>query len=181
MALTSSNVRVAVTGKVSVGPTATAAPTSSVSVLAVGFVDLGYVGPDGVVEKRERSTSDLKAWQNNDVLRTVVTDGKISFTFTLLETSKAALEVFYGATTAGPTATDGRLDVIPTATGGRKSFVIDVVDGTETKRIYLASGEVTEVGDVVHVGTEAIGYEITVTGYPSGGSSAQIWITALHS
>ena len=179
MATTSANVRVAVTGKVSVGPTATAAPTSSSVALAAGLVDLGYVGEGGVTESRERSTSDIKAWQNNDVVRTMVTDGKITYTFALLETSKVALETFYGATTSAATSTDGRIDVVPTATGGRKSFVIDVVDGADLLRIYLASAEVTEVGDVVYSGTEAIGREITVTGYPVAGVSATIWSTAL--
>jgi len=179
VATTSANVRVAVTGKVSVAPTATAAPTTSSSTLNVAFVELGYVGDGGVTEIRERSTTDVKAWQNNDVVRTIVTDGKMTYKFTLLETSKPVLEAFYGATTTGGTVTDGRLDVIATATGGRKSFVIDVTDLTELHRIYLASAEITEVGDVVYSGTEPIGREVTVTSYPVGGFSAQIWSTAL--
>ena len=179
MALTSSNVRVAVTGKVSVGPTATAAPTTTISALAVGFVDLGYIGESGVTESRERSTTDVKAWQNNDVVRTIVTDGKITYSFLLLETSKPALELFYGATTTGGTVTEGTLNIVPTSTGGRKSFVIDVVDGAEIQRVYLASAEITEVGDVVYSGTEAIGREVTITSYPVGGYSATIFSTAL--
>lgn len=179
MALTSANVRVAVTGVVSVAPTATAAPTSSSSALNVAFVDLGYIGESGITESRERSTTDVKAWQLNDVVRTIVTDGKITYTLTLLETTKAALELFYGATTTGATATDGQVVIVPTTTGGRKSFVFDVVDSAEKQRIYVPSGEITEVGDVTYNGTEATGREITITAYPVSGSSVTVWSTAL--
>lgn len=179
MSLVSANVRVAVTGVVSCGPTTSDAPTSSASTLDTDLVDLGYVGDGGVTESRARSTKDIKAWQNGDTVRTTVTDAKFTVKFVLIETKAAVLEVFYGTTTTGATSTDGKLAIVPTATGGRKSWVIDVVDGSEDKRIYLPSGEVTEVGDVVYANGEPIGYEITVTGYPVSGVTADIWSTAL--
>lgn len=179
MTLDSDNVRVAVTGLVSVAPTGTAAPTSSASSLNVAFVDLGYLDDSGVVETRERTITDITAWQNSTVVRTIVTDGKYTLKFTMIETTIASQETFYGSTVQGQTATDGRIDVVPTATGGRKSWVVDVVDGDEEKRIYVGSGEVTEVGDVTYVSTGTISYPVTVTGYPVAGVSAQIWSTAL--
>ena len=181
MALTSSLVRVAVTGVVSAAPTGTAAPTSSSVALNASFVDLGYVGEEGVVESRERSTSDIKAWQNADVVRTVVTDGKATFSLTLIESSKPVIELVYGAVTTGASATDGKITVIPTATGGRKSFVIDVVDGAEKKRIYIPQGEVTETGDITYASGEPIGYPIVITAYSDAtlGGSYAFWSTAL--
>lgn len=62
MALDSDNVRVAVTGVVSVGPTTSDAPTSSASVLDTDLDDLGYIGESGITEHRERTTKDVKAW-----------------------------------------------------------------------------------------------------------------------
>lgn len=179
MALSSDNVRVAVTGKVYVGPTTADAPTSSASVLDTDFVELGYIGESGVTESRSRSTSDIKAWQNGDVVRTVVSEGKITYKFVLIETTKTGMETFYGATTAGATPTDGRLDVVPTATGGRKSFLFDIEDGAEDLRAYVKQGEVTEVGDVVYQSGQPIGREVTVTAYPVNGVAVQIWSTAL--
>lgn len=179
MATNSANVRVAVTGEISVGATTATAPTSTSSALT-GFTGLGYVGEGGVTETRERSTEDLKAWQNADTVRTVITESVLSYTFQLIETNEATLELFYGAAaTLG--VSDGNIKVVPASTGGRKSFVIDVVDGAELVRIYIPQGEVSEVGDVVYASNEPIGYEVTIRAYPDDtlDASAQVWSTAL--
>lgn len=176
MALTSDNVRVAVTGAVSVAPTATAAPTSAISVLPGGFVDLGYVGEDGVTETRDRSTTTIKAWQKAATVRETVSDASLSYAFTLLETSEASLELYYGAQLD---TTDGSIDVAPATTGGRKSFVIDVVDGSQFIRTYIAQGEVVEVGEQVYSNGEAIGYPVTIRAYDVNGVSAVKWYSGL--
>lgn len=177
MSLVSSNVRVAVTGAVYVAPTGTAAPTAADSALNVAFIDLGYVSEDGVTETRDRSTNEIRAWQNADLVREVVTDSSLAYTFTLIETKEAAVELFYGASVD---PVDGSVDIVPSATGGRKSFVIDVIDGTELIRVYLPSGEVTEVGDQVYQSGEPIGYQVTVKGYPVNGVTATKFFSALE-
>ncbi|MFA5712301.1 hypothetical protein [Mycolicibacterium sp.] len=163
MSLNSSNVRVAVTGAVYVGPTSADAPTDADTPPA-GFGDLGYVHEDGVTETRERSTEQLRAWQNADVLREVVTEASMTYTFRLVETKAETVELFYG-TSVNPA--DGSVAIIPARTGGRKSFVIDVIDGDDFIRAYIPSGEVTEVGDQVYSNGEPVGYEVTITAYPS--------------
>lgn len=174
----SENVRVAVSGAVSVGPTATVAPTTAISVLPAGFVDLGFISEDGVVEKRDRSSNTIKAWQNAAIVREVVTEANLTFTFTMIETKKETVELFYGATV---NATDGGFVVVPASTGGRKSFVIDAVDGTSFIRTYIPQGEVVEVGEVVYVSGEPVGYEVTIRAYPDAGisGSARKWYSAL--
>lgn len=163
MALTSSNVRVAVSGEVSVGPTSSTAPTDASAALT-GFTGLGYVSEDGLTETPERSTQDIKAWQNGAVVRTVVTDAKMSYHFTLIETNVATVEFAYG-TTVTQSATEGTYDIDPAATGGRQSFVFDVIDGANLKRIYVAEGELMERGDTVYAGGEPIGYDCTIVAY----------------
>lgn len=179
MALDSSLVRVAVTGAVSVGATSATAPTGTAGTLT-GFTDLGFIGEDGVTETRDRSTNTLKAWQNGATVRTVVTDGTLTYKFVMLETKKETVELYYGTTVTSATS-DGSFVIVPTNTGGRKSFIIDVVDGAELERVYIPQGEVTEVGDKVYAGGEAIGYEVTVTAYPDAtlGGSAKVYATAL--
>jgi len=162
MALNSANVRVAVTGAISVGPLDTEAPTDADSPLT-GFDDLGYVSEDGVTETRDRSTEQLRAWQNADILREVVTEASMSYAARLVETKNETVELYYGT----PVADDGSISIIPSRTGGRKSFVLDVIDGDDFIRAYIASGEVTEVGEQVYANGEAIGYEVTITAYPS--------------
>lgn len=182
MATDSTKVRVAVAGEVSMAATSAAAPTGTASTLT-GFTGLGYVSSDGVKEKAERSSTDIRAWQNGDNVRTVVTEGKLSYTFKLLETKKETVELYYG-TTVTQAVSEGNFVIIPTATGGRRSFVIDVIDGENLERVYIPAGEVTEVGEKVYANGEPIGYEVTVTAYPStaiAGGSAKVWSTALKS
>jgi len=170
---------VAVSGEVSMGATSATAPTGTGGTLT-GFTGLGFVSEDGVTETRDRSTDDIKAWQNAATVRTVITDSSLTFNFTLIETKKETVELYYG-TTVTEAASDGSFTIVPASTGGRRSFVLDVVDGAELIRTYVPEGEVTEVGDKVYVNGEAIGYEVTVTAYLNGtlGGNAKTWATAL--
>jgi len=163
-----------------VGATTATAPTLTTST-TTGFTDLGFVGEEGVTESPTKTTKAIKAWQAGATVRRVVTDGEYMLKLTLIESSKAVIEAYYGAT-ATSAATEGSIAVVPTATGGQKSFIIDVVDGSEKKRIYVATGEITETGDLVYKNGEAIGYPITITCYPTAtGESATVFSTALKS
>lgn len=180
MALTSANVRVGVTGVISKGPTSATLPATTAAALT-GFTDLGYVGEDGVTEARDQSSEKLKAWQKGENVRTVITEGSLTYKFVMLETSKATLETFYQST-ATTGATEGSITVYPTAQAGRFAWVLDVIDGAEFMRAVIPEGEVTEVGEVKYASGEAIGREITVTAYPStaiAGGSARVYMTAL--
>lgn len=160
MALDSDLVRVAVSGAVYVGPTATAAPTNSGTALAAGFVDLGYVSSDGITETIDRATSQIRAWQNGALVREVTSEGTYSVSLTFLETNQEVLELYFGSDITG-----GVLNGDPTSSGGRKSFVIDVVDGATVERTYIPSGEITAVGERTLASGDAIGYNVTITAY----------------
>lgn len=179
MTTNSSNVRVAGSGEISVAPTATTAPTDT-GTLPTGFKGLGFLSEDGFTEARERSIEDLKGWQNGATVRSVVTDANLTYTFTMVETKKETVELYYG-TTVTQSATNGNYVIVPANTGGRKSFILDVIDGSNLKRIYVPQGEVTETGDIVYSNGEPIGYEVTVTTYPDDtvGGNAEVWDTAL--
>jgi hypothetical protein len=160
MALDSDAVRVAVSGAVYVGPLGTAAPTDSGSALEAGFVDLGYVSSDGITETIDKTTSQIRGWQNGALVREVTSEGTYSVSLTFLETNLEVLELYFGST-----ITAGALEGNPTASGGRKSFVIDVVDGDIVERTYIPSGEITSVGERTLASGEAIGYNVTMTAY----------------
>jgi hypothetical protein len=159
MALDSDNVRVAVTGAVYVGPTSSTAPSSSSSTLT-GFTDLGYVSADGITETIDKTTNQIRAWQNGSLVREVVSEGTYSVTLTFIETKLDVLELYFGST-----ITDGELDGDPTKSGGRKSFVMDIVDGSIVERTYIPAGEVTAVGERTLASGEAVGYNVTITAY----------------
>ena len=159
MALDSDNVRVAVTGAVYVGPTSAAAPTSSSTTLT-GFTDLGYVSSDGITETIDKTTNQIRAWQNGSLVREVISEGTYSVTLTFIETKLEVLELYFGSAITG-----GELDGDPTKSGGRKSFVMDIVDGTIVERTYIPAGEVTAVGERTLASGEAVGYNVTITAY----------------
>mgnify|MGYP005818038589 CR=1 FL=1 len=162
MALDASNVNVAVTGALSLGGDTAVAPTDAVAVLGTGWVDLGYISEDGVTETRDRSSEQVRAWQNKDLLRVVVTESGMTYSCVLVETKAEVVGLYYGTTVAA----DGSVIINPGETGGRHKFVLDLVDGDDKIRVYIPAGEVTEVGDQVYDGTQAIGYEVTITAYP---------------
>lgn len=159
MALDSDKVRVAVTGAVYVGPTSATAPSSSSATLT-GFTDLGYISSDGITETIDKTTNQIRAWQNGSLVREVVSEGTYSVTLTFIETKLEVLELYFGST-----ITLGVLDGDPTKSGGRKSFVMDVIDGSIVERTYIPAGEITAVGERTLASGEAVGYNVTITAY----------------
>ena len=177
MALISDNVDVAIDGVVAYAPTSAPAPTDAESSLDTAWRDVGYISEDGIVEARERSTENIIAWQRADVVRTVVTEASITVQFVMIETNPNSIELFYGA----PINTvDGSVEINPANSGGRRSVVIDYVDGDKKVRMYLPSAEVTEIGETTVASGQAVGYDVTLTGYPGpDGYSAKKWFSAL--
>lgn len=174
MALDSSNVDVAVTGAVYFDTTAMAAPTNATAALPGTAKDVGYISEDGVVETRDRTTNNIIAWQNADVVRTVVTEAQIAVQFTMIETNPNSVELFYGQPLDGPT---GSIEIVPADTGGRRTMVVDYVDGAKFVRLYLPSAEVGEVGELTLVSGDAVGMDVTLNGYPipAGFSAKKFW------
>ena len=164
MALDAAKVRIGggpgVTGEVLVGPT-TATPPATAAAVTTGYTGLGYVSEDGIVRTPERTTEDIKAWQGGTIVRTVVTEAKVLFAFTLIETSKAAVEFAFGSTVT-QSAAEGTYSADPGATGGRRSFVLDVVEGANPRREPF-EGELTSLGATTFAAGEPVAYECEVT------------------
>lgn len=182
MALDATKTRAAVTGEVSYGLTSATAPTSSSSALT-GFTGVGYLNEDGVEVIPERSTDDKRAWQNAAIVRTVTTDSKLTFRFTMIETKKETIELYWG-TTVTTSVSEGTYDLDPSSTGGRRAFVIDVIDGAELQRYWIPSGELDSRESISNQNGELIGYAVTIVAYPSasiGNKPARVFATALKS
>jgi hypothetical protein len=171
MANNAENVVVGITGQVYVGATSATAPINATSILT-GFTDLGYVSADGVTVTTDKSTNQIRAWQNADLVREIVTEGTLTYEFMLLETTQDAIEAYFGGT-----LTDGKIEIVPNATGGRKSFVIDIIDGAKAIRHYVPTGEILSVEAQTIQNGEAIGYGMTVTAYVSNGRAADVFFS----
>lgn len=184
MTLNAANVEAGYTGQILVGLTTASAPTATTGSLT-GFTDLGYMSDDGITESRSRDTNDIAAWQGGATVKTTISGASATFQFTMIEATLGTLSLYYGLPAGAVTQTSahGTFDVDPGATGGPQSFVIDEVTNTNAiRRTYIALGEVTEVDDRTNVNGEVIGYNVTVSAYPSStlnGKSYRVWMTEL--
>ena len=166
MANTAANVRVGVSGAVYAAPVGTTLPTNEDATLDAAFIDQGFISDDGITEQQARSLSNIIAWQNASVVRKLQTEHDAMFSFTMIETSDATLETYYGNFEPDGGVVQITPDQLP-----HRSWVIDIFDG-ETDgtpdnviRIVIPDGQVTEQGDVVYSNGDAQGYEVTVTSY----------------
>lgn len=163
MAADPDNVRVAVTGVVSVAPPATALPTDSTTALNIAFTDVGEIGEDGVQEAWSDDTAEIK---NNAgvTVRRLITGTSATFEFTMLEENSTTLGLYYkGSAVAG----SGPYSIaIGRPQTDHREFVIDVLDGDLHKRIVIPDGEVSERQAVDHVSSTATAYRVTLSCYP---------------
>src|SRR5688572_1032592 len=164
MALRADQVRIAITGELSVAPLLTAAPTTSVSALDSAFVGLGYVGEDGVTKTPNDASDAIRAWQNAARVRTVFTERDWTINLLLIESKGAVAELYYRGDITVVSA--GQWSLVPdTIADARQAFVLDVIDGSIHERIYIPTGEVTERAEVVYANGQPIGRGVTLTCY----------------
>lgn len=143
-------------------PLGTPLPASATASLNAAFVDLGWVGEDGVSNSISRETTKHRAW-GGEVVKVTQDNYTETLKLTLLESSAEVLAVVYGAdnVTTGPdyqsiTVEHSRLML------ERQSFVVDFIDGDRAGRIVVREGQVTELGDVMYVHKDLTKYEITI-------------------
>lgn len=179
MAKTAAEVNVGVDGVVWTAPVGSTAPTTASSSLNTPWADLGFVSEDGVTETIDATTDKIRAWQKAAVVRTVVSEGTVSWKLVLLQTNAATVALYHGGTVAG----DGSIVLDPTKARPYFAFTLDVIDGNQRIRCYAPQAQVSEVGDLVYQNGEAIGYEITIeaTYNDTLGGSAQKWYSSLTS
>ena len=151
-------------GAVSSAPLGTAIPADAAATLNAAFVKLGYVSEDGL---------------------TVGTGRKETFQLTFIQSlDPDVLKEVYGQENVKIASGNKLVTVDHNAKDmPHRVFVIEMImAGGYIKRIVIPDGQVTEVGDVVYKAGEAVGYETTITAYPSAvidGSTAREYIAAV--
>lgn len=169
---TAANVRVGVTGGVAYAPEGTTLPTTATAALDGAFDDVGYISEDGVAQSIGEDITDLKAWQNGDVVRKIQTSHDYTLSFTMIETSEVTLKAYYGNYAAGVVEING--SQLP-----RNPWVLTVVDGDAEIRVVVPDGQITERGDIVYQNSDAIGYQVTITCFPDDeGNKAYLYLDA---
>lgn len=175
MASNASAVRVGVTGKIWAAAQGTAVPTATSGALT-SFNELGYATDDGVTITAENETTDVRAWQNGDLLRRVQTSATFSLQFIMAETNEHTLKVYFNNYTHGAGVTDG-IVTMNASQPFRGAIVVDVVDGTSLLRYVFPDAQVTARGDISIVNGDAITYDVTLSGYPdTSGNAGYVYI-----
>lgn len=138
------------------------------------FADAGYISEDGLTMTIDKETQDIRAW-GGDKVRVIQTGHSLMFTLTLLEVSSVSLGLVFGADNVTAT-TDGYSVDITNAELPHLAWVFDTADGDQFLRIEVPDGQVTDMGDVVFVHSDAAKFEVTIEAYPdSAGVKATLY------
>lgn len=154
----------AAAGGIHSGPIGSDLPTDATSKLDDSILGLGYVSEEGLTNTIEVDTETITAWGGDTVL-TVRTSRTETFTWSFIENTKEVMAEVYGQSNV--TEEGNNLTVLhKNEEMDHRVYVFEILlSGNRVKRIVVPDGQVTEVGDVVYVDGEPIGYEVTLTTY----------------
>lgn len=174
--MATNNVENVSTGKPKIGgaifkaPYGTTLPTSANEELNAAFVNLGYCSDDGLTNSNSPEFEDHKAW-GGDVVYSSQTEKPDTFNFSLIEIlNPEVLKMIYGENNVEGEDVSSGIHVEATSEEAEEcSYVFDLIlRGNVLKRIVIARGKVTEVGDITYSDEDLAAYEATITCYPSG-------------
>lgn len=157
------------TGVCFVAPLGTPGPTDARVALNPAFIDLGYTGVDGFMEKNDRKI-DLKRSFGGKVVKVLQSEYSASLDFTMMESLNAnVLKAIFGPSNVTVTAaTPLHGAQVKVLKNSRKlphqSWVIDTVDDDDGAkyRNYVGDGQITTVAEIKVVHTDVIEYKVTL-------------------
>lgn len=157
-----------VAGAIHRAPKGTTLPTDAKSELSDAFVDMGYIGEDGVTNSNTRTSEEFKAWGGLVVL-TSQTEYKDNFKFKFLETlNKDVLGTVYKEGNVSGTDLETGLTVkVNSQELDEYVWVIDMIlRDNVLNRIVIPDAKVSELGDVVYKDDDVTAFDITLTAFP---------------
>ena len=157
-------------GGVWVAPLGTAQPADPQAQPEAPWLAIGAISQDGLTNGVEEDTESFTPWGLSSPFRTVVTSSVRTFSFTAWEINRPIVRALHNrleVTDLVPDQ-DGVVTYAEsgTASPDRRSWLIDVYDGTVWERFYIPEGEITERGEVTYQQGEMVGYQWTISTYP---------------
>lgn len=151
-------------GAIYAAPKNTTLPTDVSTALAEAFKSLGYVSEDGVTNSNTPSTTVIKAWGGDEVLRPK-NDREDTFQYTLIEAMNVdVLKEVYGADNVSGTLATGITIQANDDDQEEHVIVIDMIlRDNALKRIVIPRAMISAVADVTYSESAAVGYQTTVT------------------
>lgn len=157
-----------ITGAVYRAPLGTTLPVDASTTLAAAFKELGYVSEDGVTNTNSPESDSIKEWGGSKVL-VYQSEMPDDWKLTLIESlNPEVLKTVYGDSNV--TVDDVNHTIKVKATAETRLDAIYVIDmalkGGAMKRVVIPDGSLSEIGEIVYKGDEAIGYELTISALP---------------
>ena len=152
-----------VTGVFYTAPYGTTLPTDATTPLNAAFVSNGRVGEKGIANKIKTDSSEIKDMSGSTVLQQI-TGYSETYQMVLIEFMRAqAAKTAYGAAAVTVDATAKSLTVTHAMPSGTFSAVIELaLNGGGFDRIVIPKVTRSEIGDRTMVGTDAMGYDVTL-------------------
>ena len=149
-------------GYMFVAPAGSTLPTDYETTLDAAFLNVGYLGDDGIVFS-DSSSNDSFYDLNGDSIESSASEIEKTFTVTLREIKKDSLALIYG--TANVTDVSGKLtahDKGPNDASYTVVFELLLKNGRKWRRV-VPNCKLGELGDMTIVSTELVGREITMS------------------
>ncbi len=145
----------------------TTAPTDATTALSADFKALGYCSEDGLTNNSAPSTSFIRAW-GKDIVLTLLDEKNDNFQVTLIEAlNPEVLKAVYGTENVSGTLADGISVDVDNTLPEEGVWVVDMIMNSNTvKRVVIPHGVLTDLGDITYSDSDAVGYEVTITGMP---------------
>ncbi|MEC4016099.1 phage tail tube protein [Streptomyces sp. H27-D2] len=183
------NIKIGVKGRAYIAPLATAFPVSPFVAWGVGWVDLGYMHPDGLEEALGEDRTEIPAWGEEAPVKSRVKSRDGTFKMTFLETTAAILQLYYAVAASAMTETaalSGNPSFVSFGTGSaspgiERALGIDVIEGDQIERIMIARVDISDRGNLKQSAEDSKNYELTFKplAAPSGGQAVQRFVTGL--
>lgn len=149
-------------GYMFVAPQGSTLPTDYETTLDGAFLNVGYLGDDGIVFS-DSSSNDSFYDLNGDSIETSASEIEKTFTVTFREIKKDTLAILVGS--ANVTDADGKLtahDKGPNDAAYSVVFELLLKNGRKWRRV-VPNCKLGELGDMTVVSTELIGREVTMS------------------
>lgn len=151
-----------VSGGIFMGPKTATLPTDATTTLNSAFKSAGYVSDAGVTRAIAKDNTVVNAW-GGDVVAIINGNKTETFHFVLMDNDN--LDVL-GLTFGEATGTmESGITVKSTSDQSTPhAYVIEtILSGNVLQRIVIPEGVLTDIGDIVYVDNEVVGFDLTIT------------------
>jgi hypothetical protein len=141
----------------------TAGPTDSASEWGADWTPLGYTSEDGITLTNAKDSTELRAWQSMNPIRTVITGQTRTVHMQLLQRNTTTMGVYWDV--EDPEVTDGayHFQVRSEQAGQRRALGLDFLDGTFSERMVMPRVMLSAVGDLQYQRSGFALYDVTFT------------------